>query len=67
MNKLMIVSEYRDVRFAGTKKPSINTIKRWVENGSIPGKKIGGLYYVDITAESEQTGNTLADMILSAT
>lgn len=62
VNKLMLVSEYRRKRFAGQKKPSEKTIKRWIIEGTIPGKKLGGRYYVDVTEEAKQvTGDPEVD------
>jgi hypothetical protein len=61
LNQLMAVSEYRKKRFAGRKKPSEKTIKRWIVDGYLPGKKIGGRYYVEVTLETQLTGNPLAD------
>ena len=44
---LMRISEYREVMFTPASRPAINTIKKWVSNGDLAGKVIGGNYYVD--------------------
>jgi|TARA_R100000322_G_C5422352_1_gene186559 hypothetical protein len=45
---LMKVSVYRKKRFAEGSRPSVNTIKKWIDNGEIQGEIIGGMYYVDL-------------------
>jgi len=44
---LMRVTEYRETTFSPNSRPSITTIKKWINNGDIAGKIIGGNYYVD--------------------
>lgn len=53
--KLISVAEYRRQRFHGRKKPSERTIRRWIIQGEIPGRKIGGMYFVDLGGEERQT------------
>ena len=43
----MRVSEYREDTFTVNSRPSITTIKKWIQNGDIAGTIIGGNYYVD--------------------
>lgn len=62
--KLMNISEYRRKRFVGTQAPSLSTLKRWIQSGEIPGRKIGGRYYVDMVAESKRSGDAKVDEIL---
>lgn len=65
MKKLMPLEEWRVERF--TTPPSTQTVRRWAQNGDIPGaKKIGGSWYVDIDAEQLSTGNDLVDHVLRA-
>jgi len=45
LHRVMLVSEFRKRRFAGKSKPCERTIKRWIKERTIPGKKIGGRYY----------------------
>jgi len=62
LHRLMLVSEFRKKRFTGKSKPCERTIKRWIKEGTIPGKKIGGRYYVDVTEEAKQiTGDPKTD------
>ncbi len=44
----MRVSEYRMTEFEPNSRPSITTIKKWISNGDIAGKIIGGNYFVDM-------------------
>lgn len=61
--KLISISEYRDLRFTG-RRPAASTLRRWIEDGELPGRRIGGCYYVDLDAEQKRTGNSIADAIL---
>ena len=51
LNRYMLVSEYRKKRFTPKSRPSEKTIKRWIVKGDLPGRKVGGLFYVDIDEE----------------
>lgn len=66
MNKLMDLSEWREKRFTGDKKPSLRTCQNWAANGDIPAIKIGRLWFVDIDQQARQTGNPLIDQFLAA-
>lgn len=59
--------EWIEKRFPNAKKkPHPSSVRRWIENGDLPGKKIGGRYYVDEVAEAVSTGDELADRVLRA-
>lgn len=45
---LMKVSQYRKQCFVEGSQPSVNTIKRWIDDGELPGEIIGGMYYVEV-------------------
>ncbi|WP_434606865.1 hypothetical protein J3P80_08660 [Pseudomonas sp. D2-30] len=47
--RLMEVSEYRKLRYAGG-KPSVQQLKRWIEEGEVIGEIKGGMYFVDLQA-----------------
>lgn len=51
IERLMLVSEYRWTRFQGNKKPHQKTLIRWINEGTLPGLKIGGRYYVNVSSE----------------
>lgn len=64
---LITPQEWIERRFGeAKKKPHASSVRRWIESGDIPGKKIGGRYYVELDAEESSTGNELADRILRA-
>ena len=47
--RLMEVSEYRKLRYAGG-KPSVQQLKKWIEEGEVLGEVKGGMYFVDLQA-----------------
>lgn len=49
MPRLMEAGEFRKLRYAGG-KPSLQQLKRWIEEGDIAGEVRGGLYFVDVQA-----------------
>jgi len=59
MKKKEKLSEYRKREFSEP-RPSINWLKKQVDNEEIPGTVIGGVYF----AYKETTGNDLADQLL---
>jgi hypothetical protein len=47
--RLMEASEFRQLRYAGS-KPSLQQLKRWIEDGTVAGEIRGGVYFVDLQA-----------------
>lgn len=47
--RLMEVGEYRKLRYAGG-KPSVQQLKKWIEDGEVIGEIKGGMYFVDLQA-----------------
>lgn len=47
--RLMEAGEYRKLRYAGG-KPSLQQLKKWIEDGEIVGEVKGGMHFVDIQA-----------------
>lgn len=47
--RLMEAGEYRKLRYAGG-KPSLQQLKRWIEEGEVIGEVKGGMYFVDLQA-----------------
>lgn len=47
--RLMEAAEYRKLRYAGG-KPSLQQLKKWIEEGEIVGEVKGGMYFVDLQA-----------------
>ncbi|WP_349569487.1 hypothetical protein [Azotobacter salinestris] len=47
--RLIEAGEYRKLRYAGG-KPSLQQLKKWIEEGELAGEVRGGLYFVDLQA-----------------
>ena len=47
--RLMEASEFRKLRYAGG-KPSLQQLKKWIEDGEVVGEVKGGMYFVDLQA-----------------
>lgn len=45
--RLIEVGEYRKLRYAGG-KPSLQQLKKWIDEGELAGEVRGGMYFVDI-------------------
>lgn len=43
----MLASQFAKQHFTDDSRPSIRTVQRWIEKGDLPGRRIGGRYYVD--------------------
>ena len=52
--------------FAPEDQPDKRTVRTWVENGTVPGRIVGVMTYVDAEAWEKSTGNAIADRILKA-
>lgn len=50
MPRLMEVSAYRAARFEGS-KPSVQQLKKWIDQGVIVGEVKDDMYFVDLAAE----------------
>lgn len=66
VGKFLTVSDYKKLRFGRRKKPSERSIRRWIAEGKLPGKKIGGRYFVDMEAEKRllESDEIILDMIV---
>ena len=63
---MLTPQEWIDRRFPqAKKKPHPSSVRRWIESGELPGKKIGGRWYVDEVAEQRRTGDDVVDRILN--
>ena len=58
------IEEYRMNHFTSASRPSLRTIRNWVQNGALPGKKQGKYYFVDMEKLQVLTGQKLADKVL---
>lgn len=50
MPRLMEVSAYRAARYEGG-KPSVQQLKKWIDQGIVVGEVKDGMYFVDLSAE----------------
>lgn len=62
--RLMEASEYRQLRFVGG-KPSLQQLKRWIDDGVVIGEVKGGMYFVDLQAELTGTDNPLLQKMMA--
>ena len=62
--KYITVEEYIALRYTKMAPPSKRTIIRMINDGDVPGKKVGRRYYVDMNAEIHRTGNPLVNRVL---
>lgn len=44
---LMTPQQWAEKYFADTSRPSEVTLRRWLNDGKVPGRKVGGTWYVD--------------------
>ncbi|MGG2023892.1 hypothetical protein AB1J88_28075 [Pseudomonas sp. S8] len=62
--RLMEVGEYRKLRYAGN-KPSLQQLKKWIEEGEVVGEITGGMYFVDLQAAVMGSNDPLLAKMLS--
>jgi len=63
--RLATIEQFRRGCFAEGSAPDPRTVKRWIDNGEIDGKRVRGTYYVDLDSFALKTGNVLADRVLN--
>jgi len=51
---LMKISQYLEDYFCPGSQPDPRTVRRWIDTGQIPGQKIGGRHFVDISAINDE-------------
>lgn len=67
MKRLMTLAQFREQHFAKGSAPTEKTLKGWIESGELTGQKIGGRYYVDVSAfDTPKTRNPLVLKVLKA-
>lgn len=45
--KLLAAGKWLQKYFDDTSRPSVATLRRWLRDGKIPGKKVGGTWFID--------------------
>lgn len=67
MKRLMTLAKFREQHFAEGSAPTEKTLKGWIEAGELAGQKIGGRYYVDVSAfDTPKVRNPLVLKVLKA-
>lgn len=60
----MLPSQFANRYFCKGSAPSQTTLRKWIDDGLLPGRKVGSKYYVDI-AKFQSGGDELLERILS--
>lgn len=63
--KLMKATRFRTEYFVKGSEPSMNTLKKLIDDGDLPGRKIGTIHYVDLDKLSK-SDNPLVNRVLAA-
>ena len=63
--KLLTTDRWLDVYFDTDSRPSVATLQRWLRDGKIPGKKVGGTWFID-EHEWLADGDDLVERVLKA-
>ena len=61
---LMEVGEYRKLRSAGG-KPSLQQLKKWIEDGTMIGEIKGDMYFVDLSAALTESDDPLLSKMMA--
>ncbi|SIO94689.1 hypothetical protein VSP9026_02418 [Vibrio spartinae] len=61
---LIKLSKWRETRFSEGQAPDVRTCRREIDLGTLPGKRIGRTYYVDVEREKQATGDSMLDDLL---
>ena len=63
--KLIKATKFRETYFCPGSAPTIKTLKKNIDDGHLPGKVIGTIYYVDLDKLSK-SDNALVNRVLAA-
>jgi len=63
--KLLTADKWLHKYFDDTSRPSAATLQRWLRDGKIPGKKVGGTWFID-EHEWLADGDLLVERVLKA-
>ena len=61
---LVKLSQWRKDRFPKGGAPDVRICRREIDLGTLPGKRIGRTYYVDIDKEKQATGDPMLDDLM---
>lgn len=62
---LLTTDQWLQRYFDATSRPSVPTLQRWLRDGKIPGKKVGGTWFID-EHEWLADGDDLVERVLKA-
>ena len=62
---LIKATQFRVRCFEKGSEPNIKTLKRWIDDGEIPGRVMGSTYYVDLD-KWKKSDNPLVNRVLAA-
>lgn len=62
---LMKATKFRTEYFAKGSEPDMKTLKKCIDDGELPGRRIGTIYYVDLD-RLEKSNNPLVNKVLAA-
>ncbi|CAM2804861.1 MULTISPECIES: hypothetical protein [Vibrio] len=62
---LVKLSTWRKTRFSEGCAPDVRICRREIDLGTLPGKRIGRTYYVDIDREKQSFGDPLLDDLMT--
>jgi len=48
--RLIAIPQWRDRHFEADSAPDEVTVRRWLRTGKLPGKKVGGTWFIDEAA-----------------
>lgn len=63
--KLMKATKFQTAYFEKGSEPDMKTLKKWIEEGELPGQRIGTIYYVDVD-RLKVSNNPLVNKVLAA-
>ena len=63
--KLMSLSQFKAHYFDKRNQPTEATLRKWIENGDLKGRKLGGKWYID-SRSFEMQDNELVSQVLRA-
>ncbi len=62
--KLITIDNWRNKEFDQGSAPAELTVRRWLRDEKLPGKKIGGTWYIDLH-KWQADGNDLVESVLA--
>ena len=56
--QLVTIQEFKERYFAPGSRPGKNTVYNWIQDGTIPARRLGGRLYIDVDALAEHAPAT---------